>query len=317
MSFTYPDFNHPVDYSQSNNWMHLCTHPNKPVDIFYLYPTAYFKTTHGPLICETNHPAMRTRSQEHVRTKGSAFEPVGNYFVPYYRQACVECIISKTKECQKLLAQGPIASTLAAFDYYIKHLNQGRPFILAGHSQGSLMLQFILSIYMKTHPDVLKRMIAAYVIGFSVTRSWLQSNPHLKFATGRLDTGVIISYNTEAPNTTATNITLLPDALCINPISWTTTEQLASSSESLGAQLILRDTKGILQEIRCVPHLADAQIDQKRGVVVCSTVDPADFRVVGAEDIFPLGVMHSADYQLYYYDLRQNALDRSKAFLNK
>ena len=53
---------------------------------------------------------------------------------------------------------------------------------------------------MKDHPEVYSRMIAAYVIGNPVTQASLDNNPHLKFATGPDDTGVIISYNTEAPN---------------------------------------------------------------------------------------------------------------------
>ena len=36
---------------------------------------------------------------------------------------------------------------------------------------------------MKKHPEYLKRMVAAYVIGFSVTKDFLKRNPHLKFAT--------------------------------------------------------------------------------------------------------------------------------------
>ena len=84
-------------------------------------------------------------------------------------------------------------------DYYFENYNNGKPFILAGHSQGSQILTMILSDYMKEHPEHYKNMIAAYVIGYSVTDKYLAANPHLKFAEGADDTGVIISYNTEGP----------------------------------------------------------------------------------------------------------------------
>lgn len=42
-------------------------------------------------------------------------------------------------------------------------------------------------------------MIATCVIGYSITPEYLAKNPHLKFAKEAKDTGVIISYNTEAP----------------------------------------------------------------------------------------------------------------------
>ncbi len=65
----------------------------------------------------------------------------------------------------------------AALDYYFKHYNQGRPFILAGHSQGSMMLKIALTDYFKEHTDYLERMVAAYVIGFSITTDDLEANP--------------------------------------------------------------------------------------------------------------------------------------------
>jgi uncharacterized protein YneF (UPF0154 family) len=61
----------------------------------------------------------------------------------------------------------------------LNNYNNGRPFILAGHSQGSNILLYLLSEYMKDNPKVYDRMIAAYVIGYSVTDQYLSENPHL------------------------------------------------------------------------------------------------------------------------------------------
>ena len=195
-----PDLDTPVDYSLTQNWLCLpkkiAKPDDKPVDIFYLYPTAYYKTPHGPNICEVNNEAMRIRAAEHLQTKASVFSAYGNFYAPAYRQAALECLLDNTPENNLLFTKGPVTCVLSAFDYYIKHHNNGRPFILAGHSQGSLLLQFILSLYLKEHPEVQERMIAAYVIGYSITRGYLKDNPHLTFARGAKDTGVIISYNT-------------------------------------------------------------------------------------------------------------------------
>lgn len=60
--------------------------------------------------------------------------------------------------------------------------HEGRPFIIAGHSQGSAILRFVLKDYFKTHPDRYERMVAAYVIGYSITKDDLEANPHMKFA---------------------------------------------------------------------------------------------------------------------------------------
>ncbi len=42
-----------------------------------------------------------------------------------------------------------------------------------------------------------------------------------KFAKGAKDIGVIISYNTEAPQVAGKNPVVLPGAMAINPITWT------------------------------------------------------------------------------------------------
>jgi len=65
---------------------------------------------------------------------------------------------------QDKISGGTGIDGIAAFKYFIKHYDHGRAFILAGHSQGSAVLKYLLSDYMKAHPAVYRRMIAAYVV---------------------------------------------------------------------------------------------------------------------------------------------------------
>ena len=102
-------------------------------------------------------------------------------------------------------------------------------------------MNFLLSEYMKTHPEVYSRMIAAYSIGYSITKDFLAKNPHLKFAEGPADTGVIISYNTEAPTIEGTSLLVLPGAIAINPITWTREEIPATVEQNLGSTQNLLD----------------------------------------------------------------------------
>jgi hypothetical protein len=54
-------------------------------------------------------------------------------------------LYSKQKSEQKEYVDGiPKADVIAAFDYYIKHENNNRPFILVGHSQGARMIKAIM-----------------------------------------------------------------------------------------------------------------------------------------------------------------------------
>ncbi|MFH1036016.1 MAG: DUF3089 domain-containing protein [Pseudomonadota bacterium] len=305
----------PIDYSMSSHWLSLPSSVNKGVDVFYLYPTAWQKVNASdPSICEIDNASMLYYSKNAYQRQATAFEPVGNIFAPYYRQVD---LTPPPEVRTKLTAGIPTSDGIAAFDYYITHLNNGRPFILAAHSQGSDVLVNLLASYMKDHPAVQARMIAAYAIGYSVTTDYLAANPNLKFAEGADDTGVIISFNTQAPDTVAgSNPVVLPGALAINPITWTRSETPAAASQNLGSIMLNPDGSVVLDKdgnFLVVKDYADARVDTARGVVVCSTAD--ENRLAPGNATFGRGVYHSFDYAFYYYNIRANAENRVEKYL--
>jgi hypothetical protein len=299
-----------TDYSKPEYWLALPATVEKEVDVFFLYPTAWQKVDKNePNICKIDNPSMVKGANAALLRQATAFETVGNIYAPYYRQAdAVYTLTLPVAEQNKFIGGIPKSDVFAAFDYYIKYYNHGRPFILASHSQGSDLMLYILSEYMKEHPEVYKRMIAAYVIGYSVTEDYLAKNPHLKFAEGPDDTGVIISYNTEAPEVKGKNPVTLPGGISINPITWTREETVATAEENLGSRLLDKEGKWVP-----VKSYADACVDKVRGVVICSTADVEKFSP--GNEIFPKGVYHSLDYPFYYYNLRENAANRTGRFL--
>lgn len=300
-----------VDYSKPEHWLSLPVSPQKDADVFYVYPTAWIKENKNePDICEIDNKSMLAGSKITFNAQASAFETTGNIYAPYYRQADISCYTDLTyEERDKVISDIPFNDVISAFDFYVKNFNNGRPFILAGHSQGSHVLLFLLSKYMKDNPVVYKRMIAAYIIGYSVTKDYLYNNPHLKFAGGSDDLGVIISYNTEAPNFNGKNFTLLPGAVSINPINWSREEIYAAAYENLGS-LIIDDVWNVTAYD--VKNYADAKINKERGVVVCSSVNAEE--LMNENTVFAKGVFHSYDYPFYYYNLRNNAEIRVKSF---
>jgi hypothetical protein len=303
----------PTDYSDVNNWLAL---PKKEelkqkVDVFYIYPTCWIAVRNIYPLADINNKEMRDGANYYLKFQASAFETVGNIFAPYYRQLDAFFAIKSGFRLGHAYFQGvPKTDAVAAFDYYIKNLNEGRPFILVGHSQGSIMIAEILSDYMKSNPEVYKRMIAAYPIGIPLNKAYYAMYPHIKPAKNSKDLGVVICYNTEAPIIDGKNYLAVPnDAVIINPLSWKTTEEYASKEKNLGSLYV---DKGKAKKYE---HIADAKIDYKKGVIICSTVNreewssPKDYR-----GCFPLGILHSTDIQLYYYNLRQNAQDRVEEY---
>ncbi|MEI8185441.1 MAG: DUF3089 domain-containing protein [Chlorobiaceae bacterium] len=304
----------PTDYSIADHWLSLPA-PVKDVDVFYIYPAAWIKTDKSdPDICELNNASMLEGTRNLYAWQASAFEPVGNIYAPYYRQADAGYIVSLHDNERLKCTDGiPAHDVIAAFDYYIRHFNNGRPFILAGHSEGTMVMLTLLP-HIVRDPAVYKRMIAAYAIGYPVTQDYMDNNPSLKFAEGPNDTGVIISFNTQSPNLPpgGNPILVSKPALVINPITWTRSETPAAATEGLGS--FMPDNHQIRQFSK-VPHYADARVDKANGVVICSTADETE--IYNLLPSWPKGAYHVFDYALYYYNIRQNAANRTNKFLGK
>lgn len=305
-----------TDYSDPGHWLSLPVHPSKSVDVFYIYPTTYHKVNPAdPDYSPIDNPIMLKGATVAFSNQATAFETAGNIYAPYYRQGTLPDHLMKENDVLKVVAGSPSFNDIvAAFDFYIKNYNKGKPFILAGHSQGSLMLLPLLAQYMAAHPAVYKRMVAAYVIGVPVTARYMSENKHLKFAEGPEDTGVIISYNTEAPNVPVGGNFVMGEniGLVINPLNWKRDETLAKASESLGS--FLPGTDNVYTK---VPVYADARIDLAKGVLICSSVEGNTLARNFPSSKFGPGVYHMWDYPLYYYNLRENAERRVNKFQGK
>ncbi len=301
-----------VDYSDENNWMAHPGNPTKEVDTFYLYPTAFNDPSdNAETICKISNNEMRQGAQGTYESQAKVYEESTNVYAPYYRQVNLSVVSGMPTDERDALSAGlPQTDVFAALDHYFEEDNNGRPFILAGHSQGSQMLTNVLGKYMKEHPDYLERMVAAYVIGYSVTDDFLAKNPFLKFAEGETDTGVIVSWNTEGPeNKGQDSLVILPGAQCINPLNWKRDDTYAPSSLNLGGRIRDTDNGGF----KDVPEAADAVVDTKRGVIVTTTkaIEPVKAANFGTDSF------HNGDYMLYYYNLQDNVKKRIEAYLEK
>ena len=196
------------DYSQKTSWYKI-PEITKDVDTFYIYSTVYFGANEGdPDYATLDNAEMLAGMEVEHAIKSSVFEESTNVFMPLYRQAGMKIEADawmKDKNIDGPLTSAPYGDITAALDYYFENYNGGRPFVIAGHSQGAAILRLVLKGYFKEHPEHYERMVAAYAIGYSITKDDLEANPHMKFATGETDTGVIISWNTEGPKNVEEN----------------------------------------------------------------------------------------------------------------
>jgi hypothetical protein len=311
-----------IDYSKKSSW---CKIPEitRDVDTFYIYATNYIFSSleeGAPEYASLDTTEMVEGVKGEYLMHAAAFADSTNVFMPYYRQAGMPVMKKAWKETGNVFAAisgMPYDDITAALDYYFEHYNEGRPFIIAGHSQGSSIAKYALMNYFKDHPEYYERMVAAYLIGYSVTKDDLAAYPYLKFATGESDTGVIISYNTEGPKNSEQNVAtavLLPNAICINPLNWKLDDTYAPVSENLGSLVEANVETG---EVKFGDRGADAQVNVTRGVLVTNAVAESvpEEQVRVASEYFGPDGRHGEDYTLFFNNIRENAGKRVAAYL--
>ncbi|MBR4196334.1 MAG: DUF3089 domain-containing protein [Synergistaceae bacterium] len=309
------------DYSQRASWYKF-PEITKDADTFYINSTSYVFDSlkeDSPEYAPLDNEEMLARFPEEYSAHATVFEECTNIFMPYYRQAGM--IVMKkswleTGDIDAAISGIPYSDITAALDYYFTNCNNGRPFIIAGHSQGSALVRLVLKKYFAEHPDYYKRMIAAYVIGYSVTKDDLKNCPHLKFATGETDTGVVISWNTEGSmnvKQNASNIVVLSGAISINPLNWKLDETYAPASENLGSLIVNEKGEHVIADIG-----ADAQINLARGVLVTNAkADPMPEEAARITlEYFGPDVRHDNDYTFYYSNIKANVAKRVAAYMS-
>jgi hypothetical protein len=299
------DYTH-LNYSSDNNWVATPTTIEHDVDVFYVYPTVSSDSSGAMAIRDDSELDLATGT---YLAQASVFTPYTNVFAPLYRQMSTRVhmpesgLATDTKEFQ----QGAI-DVEDAFEYYIDSLNCGRPFIIAGHSQGSMALIELIKNRFADDQALRDRLVAAYLIGYTVTNEDLDLS-NLTAAQTSNDVGVVITFNTQSP-TSLGGPMLMPGANCINPLNWSTDSTYVPASENLGTLFFNDETGAFLSEEL---GYCDAKIDLQTGALT-TNIPLTDTLDIG---FFPEGVYHRYDYSLWYRNLQENVQERISAFLNE
>ncbi len=131
-------------------------------DCFYVYPTVDLSGK-GNMVdfSETGVRLVR----DALLGQGARFSRVCEVYAPLYRQTSLGTLPDggvTTAGSDPLLGVGDVK---AAFDYYLKNLNKGRPFVLLGHSQGTSMVSALIQSTVDVDPELRKRFISAVALG--------------------------------------------------------------------------------------------------------------------------------------------------------
>lgn len=295
-----------VDYSRRGNWILLpdAGSPPHEVDVFYVYPTIVAHNDHPYM--DWSDPAVQKKARDIAAQQTGAFANVGMIYAPYYRQGEYFRVIqeaAKKPEEQRYTQLG-LEDIRGAFRYYLEHYNNGRPFLLFGHSQGAMVLLELMKSELKD-PKLRAKLVAAYLIGYPKMPKAFPEHPHLRLARSSNDTGVIITYNSEAPDAIASLFTG-KDTYCINPMNWRTDDVKADASMNKGAVFFDGENHVVSEE----KNFCSAQINPETGALI---VIPAKKGRYDSE-LMGKGIYHMNDVYFFYRNLEDNARERIGAF---
>ncbi len=297
------------DYTSQTGWAALPENPNEyPVDVFWVYPTIFGGDT--TWLMNTQDLELQAAAKGTLDTQASVFNGQANIYAPYYRQMNMEALSLDQATQSEIQSYGE-DDVLKSFQYYLKHHNKGKPYIIAGHSQGS---NDMTNVAIKNWGEMghENNLIAAYLIGWSFTPEDQAKNPAIKVCQSATETGCFIWYNSVADGLQDQAPTLVKGTWVTNPLTWEsslTNGEIAPASENIGA--VFFDDKNKPTEY---PNFTSAQI--KDSGLVCNVKDAS--LVSNADNpTFSEGVYHKHDYSLFYDNLKTNIADRIRAFLEK
>ena len=206
-------------------------------DVFYLHPTLLLEGAEWN--ADVYDEEMNSEVDKWpVRHQASAFAGAGRVFAPRYRQAHVR-IFDLGDSLSYAAAAVAYGDIRRAFLHYMENWNEGRPIILAGHSQGSYHGRTLLQEFFDTEQGK-AQLVAAYLPGMDM---YLDDFEAIELCEGPEDTGCLCTWMTyhdgHLPKWLAKKNETRPAGasdvpLCINPISWRTRHGWSSLEHHLG-----------------------------------------------------------------------------------
>jgi len=296
-------------YADRNNWVIRDERKTGAgYDVFYIYPT---------LAGKAKTPEMEWKNDPKLRKKITGFSKAQTYsilgknvraFVPYVHQltyAAISDIMKKrslTKAEWKYFERG-MKESVAAFRYYLKHCNQGRPYILLGHSQGSMDLYYLI----EHCPEIKKEngFVAAYLVGLPHAKAEgirRDFGRRVTMAQNAGDLGVVAVWNTQNKDADA-SFMAGKGCYCINPLNWRTDEVPAGRDQHILAYFY--DYRN--GSVKTRQGMFGARVDPARGVLI---VDLPSDSVWDAKGFMGKGIFHMNDVWLFAGNLRANAEHR-------
>lgn len=322
----------PPDYARGEHWSALpervdaddvpveglaAIEPaSAPVDVFYVHPTSYVGREWNATIGDATVDEATDRGA--TRIQATAFRGCCAVYAPRYRQANLTAFTHPTEDGQRAIGLAG-DDVIAAFRGYLARAG-GRPFIVAGHSQGAVHAFRVLRDVV-VREGLQDRLVAAYLIGGPLTEAGV-AELGLPVCESAAQTGCVVAFNARsadyrggldfvewppAPPRTPTR-----PRVCVNPLTWRRDEAPAEPALHRGAVFFEGDAPPSPRA-----RFTGAQCRGGTLVVALAGAVPRDFMSRLLDYAIGAGNYHPIEFGLFFVDIRDNAAERVRAYLGR
>jgi hypothetical protein len=328
ISFSPPHEPNP-DYARPASWLSRPDLPDDPARwtppgispsrdpraaVFYVAPSAFYRRDMWNMPIADREAGTMLR--QFAANQASAFNGSAAIWAPRYRQATVGAFLATGRDADAAI-DFAYRDIDRAFEAFLAQVPASRPIILAGHSQGSLLLTRLLARRIAGTP-VADRIVAAYLAGWPIS---IEADlPALGLPACRApgQTGCILSWQSFATPADPSQIREVFDAspsltgkprrgthmLCVNPLTGAP-DTAALRSANLGTLVPNSGLEGGVLVPGAIP----------------ATCSPAGILLIGdppagfGSYVMPGGNYHVFDYALFWANIRADVEARTRNFL--
>lgn len=267
------------------------------VDVFFVHPTTLTDRRNNLVWnADLNDEKLNKKTDNgSILYQASVFNGAARIYAPRYRQAHILSFFTDDKASSKQAFDLAYSDVKAAFEYYLKNLNNGRPIIIASHSQGTLHAGRLLKEFFDNKP-LKNRLVVAYIVGLPIKKNQFETIP---LCENPEQTGCFCSWRTfKKDYEPQATFPMSDDIGVVNPLTWTNQREVADKSLQKGA--VITGFSAL------PPNMFGSQIH--KGLL---WIDKPQFR---GSFLFRTPNYHIGDYNLFYFNIREDVKRRIGLF---
>ncbi len=270
---------------------------DQTIDVFFVHPTTLTSNRDTNSNGQIDDAALNSKTDySAILYQSSVFNAECRVFAPRYRQAHYNNYFTSDKARASRAFELAYQDVREAFESYLKYYNNGRPIIIAAHSQGTTHAARLLKEFFEDK-ILSNKLVCAYLIGMPIPESYFTA---IKPCPDSTATGCFVSWRTYEEGFEGSEFVLKEtfNAVVTNPLTWTTDSMYAPTSLNTG---------GVLKNFnKLYPGVTDAVVYKN----ILWSRKPRFF----GNFLLRQKNYHVGDINLFYNNIRQNVLSRKSMY---